>query len=95
MSKAYDSVNLNLLTKSLYRLQMPTTLVNILTNLLTDRSNQVITNFSLSSAYMVQDGIDQEETITSLLWRIYYDPLIHQISSKYSGYTMSSYQLCY
>ena len=39
MSKAYDSVNLDLLTKSLHRLQMPITLVNILTNLLTDRSN--------------------------------------------------------
>jgi ribonuclease HI len=71
---------------------MPITLVNILTNLLTDRSNQVITNFGLTPAYSVQDGIDQGETITPLLWRIYYDPLIHQISSQYSGYTMSTYQ---
>ena len=33
-------------------------------NLLTDRKNQVITNFGLTNSYSVQNGIDQWETIT-------------------------------
>ena len=90
MSKAYDSVNINLLTKALQRLNMPYQLVNILTNLLHNRTNQIITNLGLTLSYNVQDGIDQGETITPLLWRIYYDPLISTIHTKYTGYTTST-----
>jgi hypothetical protein len=89
MSKAYDSVNLSLFTKALKRLNMPAQLINILINLLTDRTNRVITNFGLTNPYEVEDGIDQGETITPLFWRIYYDPLINKISQTYTGYTSS------
>jgi hypothetical protein len=64
MSKAYNSVNIHLLTKALQRLNMPNTLVNIITNLLHNRTNQIITNLGLTPSYEVQDGIDQGETIT-------------------------------
>ena len=67
MSKAYDSVNIHLLIKALQRLNMPDTLVNIITNLLHNRTNQIITNLGLTPSYEVQDGIDQGETITPLL----------------------------
>src|SRR5690242_942986 len=86
MSKAYDSVNIHLLYKALQWLNMPTQLINTITNLLYNRSNQIITNFGLTPSYDVQDGIDQGETITPLLWRIYYDPLISHIFKKYPGY---------
>ena len=68
MSKAYDSVNIHLINKALQRLNMPTQLINIITNLLLNRSNQIITNLGLTPLYEVQDGIDQGETITPLLW---------------------------
>src|SRR6201988_4598800 len=93
MSKAYDSVNFELFQKSLHRIQMPQQLINILTNLLFDRTNRVITNLGLTNFYSVKNGIDQGETITPLFWRIYYDPLISNISTHFSGYTLStSYQ---
>jgi len=76
MSKVYDSVNPNLFQKSLLRLQMPQHLINILTDLLTDRHNYVITNLELTNSYTVKNDIDQGETITSLFWRIYYAPLL-------------------
>src|SRR6185437_447746 len=38
----------------------------------------------------VQNGIDQGETITPLLWRIYYDPLISYIYSNSSGYIIET-----
>ena len=68
MSKAYDSVNLDLFKKALYRINMPSKLVNILTNLLTDRHNRVITNLGLTNFYSVKNGIDQGENITPLFW---------------------------
>ena len=90
MSKAYDSVNFELFQKSLLRLQMPQQLINILSNLLFNRTNRVITNLGLTNFYSVKNGIDQGETITPLFWRIYYDPLITHISTHFSGYTLST-----
>jgi len=66
MSKAYDSVNLELFIKSLNHISMPQPLINILTNLLTDRQNRVISNLGLTNFYSVKNGIDQGETITPL-----------------------------
>jgi hypothetical protein len=90
MSKAYDSVNLNLFEKALHHINMPFELINILTNLLTDRQNRVITNFGLTNPYTVKNGIDQGETITPLFWCIYYDLLIHKIASQHEGYLLST-----
>src|SRR6185295_11181467 len=87
MSKAYDSVNLTLLQKSLQRLALPHSIINAITTILHDRQNQVITNLGLTSSYSVHNGIDQGETITPLLWRIYYDPLISYIHNNFKGYT--------
>ena len=67
MSKAYDSVNLDLLKLALERIQFPSQLCNIITNLLTNYTNRVITNLGLTELYNVNNSIDQEETITLLL----------------------------
>src|ERR1041384_1890285 len=90
MSKAYDSVNFDLFKHSLLHLSLPTPIINILSNLLIDQQNEVITNFGLTSPYQVLNSIDQGETITPLLWQIYYDPLITHIYSTFPGYTTST-----
>ena len=90
MSKAYDSVNLELFKRSLHRINMPTQLIDILSNLLINRKNRVITNFGLTDSYSIKNGIDQEETITPLFWQIYYDALINQIATKHIGYTLET-----
>src|SRR5690242_8275331 len=90
MSKVYDSVNFTLFKHSLSRLALPSSIINILSDLLTDHHNQVITNLGLTFSYPVYNGIDQGETITPLLWRIYYDPLISYIHAQVPGYTLQS-----
>src|SRR6185436_10793977 len=67
MSKAYDSVNFALFKHSLTHLLLPSSIINILSNLLTDHYNQVITNLGLTLSYLVHNGIDQDKTITPLL----------------------------
>ena len=90
MSKAYNSVHIPLLKKALVRIKIPDTIINLIENILITRQNTVITTFRNTEAYKVQDGIDQGETITPLLWRIYYDPLLTRINETYTAYTMSA-----
>ena len=90
MSKAYDSVHIPLLQHALNRIKIPQNIQQLIINIHNNRHNSVITNFGSTSSYYVQDGIDQGETITPLLWRIYYDPLIAHIHSKFQGYNMST-----
>ena len=55
MSKAYDSVNLDLLKLALERIQIPSQLYYIITNLLTNRTNRVITNLGLTEPYNIDN----------------------------------------
>ncbi|KAF0528883.1 reverse transcriptase [Gigaspora margarita] len=87
MSKAFDSVNIATLEKALHRIKIPSTLIELITFLLLHRTNRVITDLGLTEPYPVQDGIDQGETFSPLLWKIYYDPLISTIQQRYTGYT--------
>src|SRR5271170_4674461 len=55
---------------------------NLLVNTFADRSIQVITAFGLADPFTTDNGIDQGDVISPLIWRIVYDPLLTFISSK-------------
>jgi hypothetical protein len=67
MSKAFDSIHIPTLTKALHRIKLPISIVNLLIFLLSNRTNQVITDYGLTKSYSVEDGVDQGETISPLL----------------------------
>ncbi|CAB5381878.1 unnamed protein product [Rhizophagus irregularis] len=67
------------LTKALERIKCPTDLINFIINLFKNRKLQVITAYGLSKGFYAGDGIDQGETISPLIWRIFYDPLLTRI----------------
>src|SRR6185437_75460 len=90
MSKAYDTVHLPLLEKALLRIKVPAKFTNVIMNIFRNRHNQVITTLGRTDSYTVEDGIDQGETISPILWRIYYDPLIRKINDTFLGYTMDT-----
>ena len=91
MSKTYDSVQFDLFTKSLSCICILLPFINILSNLLFNWYNWVITNLGLTNFYSVKNSIDQRETITPLFWRIYYDPLISHIATQFTGYTLQTF----
>ena len=64
------------------RLKLPITFIRFITNLFTNRSNQVFTSFGLTDPYNLKVSIDQGEVICPLLWCIYYDPLLTYIQEK-------------
>jgi hypothetical protein len=84
LSKAYDRVNVSLLRLAIERLHIPYNIVNLLTDLFTDRLNNIIINNRTSSLYTVEQGIDQGEIISPLLWIIYYDPIFTRINQDKS-----------
>ena len=84
MSKAYDSINIGMLHKALQRIQIPSQLITIILSLFENRENSVITLYGNIAEYKVEDGIDQRDTISSLLWRIYYVPLLTKVSRLYT-----------
>jgi Reverse transcriptase (RNA-dependent DNA polymerase) len=63
--------------------------VDIVLQLFTDRTNQIlITNF-ISSPYEISNGIDQGEVISPLLWICYYDPMFFVINQLPNPFSVS------
>ena len=75
-----------MLEKALLRIQIPNNIIQIIINLISNRTNQIITPHGLTNPYQVLGGIDQGDTLSPLLWRIYYDPLISHINKTSHGY---------
>src|SRR3954449_12899010 len=78
------------LEKALQRIKCPITLISFIINLFGNRKLRVITAYGLSNYFQAGDGIDQGETISPLIWRIFYDPLLTRINEDdMLGYNLS------
>ena len=68
----------------------PEQFINIIKNSLKYRTNRVITDLGLIEEYNIKNGIDQGETMSPILWVIYYDPVFSKIKKqKGIGYIMN------
>jgi hypothetical protein len=76
ISKAFDSIDTNILTLTMARLKIPHNFIKLILQLFSDRTNSVITAFGNMDPYEVQIEIDQGEVISPLLWTIYINPLL-------------------
>src|SRR5581483_8351202 len=90
MAKAFDSVNLHSLKKSMDRIKILKLISDLIINIFDHRQMQVITAIGNSNGFVAKDGIDQGEVISPLLWRIFYDPLLCKIQKHNHewGYNM-------
>src|SRR5436853_727538 len=105
ISKAFDSIDTNMLRLAILRLKIPARFVDLTLDLLSNRFNSIITAFGNTSPYKVQIGIDQGEVISPLLWVIYIDPLLsmlhkinpspYQINSDLSKPSVDISSLCF
>jgi ribonuclease HI len=88
-AKAYDTISLNMLEKALERIKIPRKIIRLILEPFKERRFRVITRMGLTQQITAKDGIDQGETISPLLWRIFYDPLLCKIQENNEvGYTM-------
>jgi Reverse transcriptase (RNA-dependent DNA polymerase) len=67
ISKAFDSIDTNMLRLAMRRLKIPTNFIDLTIDLFTDRYNSVITAFGPSNYYKSHISIDQGETLSPLL----------------------------
>ena len=89
ISKAFDSISILGLTKSLERLSVPKNIINFISNLFTNRNMNILTAYGTTEIITAGDGIDQGDSISPLLWRIFYDPLLCAVTNYGSrGYNM-------
>lgn len=89
MAKAFDSVGLTPLKIALQRIKLPPNIIDFIIHIFKERKIKIITTYGLSNGFTAEDGIDQGEIISPLLWRIFYDPLLYRIQSDPKfGYTM-------
>ena len=73
------------------RIKIPQKFINIIRNSLINCKNRVITDLGMIEEYHMNNGIDQGEIISPLLWIIYYNPLFCKIENQAGlGYTMSN-----
>ena len=74
ISKAFDSMDLNMLNLAMKRIKLPELFRKLILNLFTNRTNQILTCHGPTNSYKVLVGVDQGEIISPLLWVIYLDP---------------------
>ena len=67
MSKAYNQVNIYILQKAMHHLKLLFQFITFITNLFTNRTNQVFTHHGTTDPYNIIVGIDQGEVICPLL----------------------------
>src|SRR4030095_16726570 len=53
-----------------------------------NRRAAVITEYGLTDTYNIERGVEQGDTISPLLWCIFYDTLMSRIIKTYKGYTI-------
>src|SRR6266498_4836053 len=74
----------------MFQLNIPPSFITFITNLFTNRTNQIFTCYGTTDPYNVLVRIDQGEVICPLLWCIYYDPLLCYIQNQHNlGYQLS------
>src|SRR3954470_9949383 len=88
IKRAFDSVDPTILIKSMRRIKIPEQIVSIIEDIAVHRTAQGATEHGFTNSYEVQRGVDQGDSISPLLWCIFYDPLICEIESLNIGYTM-------
>src|SRR4051812_4769472 len=84
ISKAFDSMDINMLQLAMQRIKIPLGFIRLVINLFTNRYNSVITSYGQSIPYKTEIGIDQGESLSPLLWVIYINPLLTVLNKEAS-----------
>ncbi|PKY56491.1 hypothetical protein RhiirA4_286407, partial [Rhizophagus irregularis] len=76
ISKAYDFVNIQMLELSMKTIGLPPRFISLVLDISLNRYNRILVNNETTDEYHVEDGLDQGEVWSPILWRIFYDALL-------------------
>ena len=67
IKKAFDSVSLKMMKKTLERIKVPNLLIKFLLNLYNKRKIKVYTEYSLTKEFEAENGLNQGEVVSPLM----------------------------
>ena len=71
------------------RIKLPEITIRLILNLFQGRQSRIITHWGHTEAFVINDGIEQGEVLSPLVWRIFYDPLLERVQKDPKlGYTI-------
>ncbi|PKC59701.1 hypothetical protein RhiirA1_469060 [Rhizophagus irregularis] len=70
------------------RIGLPSKFINLVLDISLNRYNRILVNNEMTDEYYVEDGLDQGEVWSPILWRIFYDALLARLDKikKENGY---------
>lgn len=83
---AFNSVSPQLMKNDLCKLKRPEILIDIILNLVGNRTTTVQTFYGPTHKIKLQRSIDQGDCISPLLWILFYKPLLERIKKEIKGY---------
>src|SRR5579871_5745709 len=95
ISKAYDSVSAVMMDLALDRIKIKGKLKKLIMYIFENRENRVIVNKDMTDSFDVEDGLDQGEVWSLILWRIFFDPLLCKLEKmkKDMSYKMKAEEI--
>jgi hypothetical protein len=72
------------------RLKIPEPFINLITGLLTQRKLQIDTPYGIAEQFTPTRGLPQGDTISPLLWTIFYDPLLCRLENETKGFPITN-----
>ncbi|PKY47912.1 hypothetical protein RhiirA4_463314 [Rhizophagus irregularis] len=79
IAKVFNSVSVKGLELALQRIVVPQSIIKLIINLFQGRKAQILTSFGLTPSF---EAVDQGDSLSLVLWRIYYDPLLNAITKR-------------
>uniref|UniRef100_U9SWS9 Reverse transcriptase domain-containing protein n=1 Tax=Rhizophagus irregularis (strain DAOM 181602 / DAOM 197198 / MUCL 43194) TaxID=747089 RepID=U9SWS9_RHIID len=80
IAKVFNSVSVKGLELALQRIVVPQSIIKLIINLFQGRKAQILTSFGLTPSF---EAVDQGDSLSLVLWRIYYDPLLNAITKRH------------
>src|SRR5436305_6168903 len=77
-------MDINILQLAMQLIKILPVFIRLVINLFTNRYNSVIISYGQLIPYKIEIGIDQEESLSPLLWVIYIDPLLTVLNKEAS-----------
>jgi ribonuclease HI/exonuclease III len=88
--RAFDSVSRTSLLASMRRIKLPQELLDILDFIQRERVVYVRTAHGMTDPYQPRNGVDQGDTLSPLLWLIFYDTLLCKLQDSGHGFLFNA-----
>ena len=85
-SKAYDSVEHDMIKRTLLHYKIPHTIIDIIMNLYDENTAHIFTPHGRTESIEIKNGVKQGDTLSPLLFTLFVNPLLTKLKNSNLGY---------